>query len=178
MARQSRGTAIVGRIAMTVLAIMSGIYAVSTPVAEAIPAFTSKHALVCAACDTAPPRLNPCGERSLENDYQLPSTEDGSTTGKKSFGNLNVDNLANCTECRLRGNALNTHTIKQQIQPTAQTQLPQLEKHIIGGGVQAIKTISHTLKSSPAQLGGHRLAGPYANDETAGHFGKTDELSA
>lgn len=119
LAAQSKGAAIV-RITMTVLALISGTYAVSVPTAEAIPAFARKYALDCAACHTAPPRLNTFGERFLENGYQLPGTEDGGTTGKKNLANLSLDDFANYTGVRLRGNVLRTHNFKQQNPPTAE----------------------------------------------------------
>ncbi len=118
MAIQSRGTAIV-RIAMTVLALMSGTFAVSIPTAQAIPAFARKYTLDCTTCHTAPPRLNTFGERFLENGYQLPGTEDGGTIGKKTLGDLNLDDFANYTGVRLRGNVLRTHSFKRQNPPTA-----------------------------------------------------------
>ena len=117
MARQSRRVGIV-RIAMTILALVSGTYAVSVPDAEAIPAFARKYSLNCATCHTAPPRLNTFGERFLENGYQLPGTEDGGITGKKNLGDLSLDDFANYTGVRLRGNVLRSHTFKQQ-NPTA-----------------------------------------------------------
>ncbi len=119
MITQSRGAAI-ARIAMTVLALVSGTHAVSVPTAEALPAFARKYTLDCAACHTAPPRLNTFGERFLENGYQLPGTEDGATTGKKDFGSLSLDDFANYTGVRLRGNVLRSHHFKQQNPPTAE----------------------------------------------------------
>lgn len=119
MATQSRGTEIV-RIAMTITALVSGTCAVSIPTAEAIPAFARKYTLDCTACHTAPPRLNTFGERFLENGYQLPGTEDGGMTGKKNLGDLSLDDFANYTGVRLRGNVLRTHSFKQQNPPTAE----------------------------------------------------------
>ena len=49
----------------TVLALVSGTHAVSVPTAEALP-YLCKYTLDCAACHTAPPRLNTFGERFLE----------------------------------------------------------------------------------------------------------------
>lgn len=119
LARQSRRAACI-RIAVTVLALVSGTHAVSVPDAEAIPAFARKYSLNCAACHTAPPRLNTFGERFLENGYQLPGTEDGGVTGKKNLGDLSLDDFANYTGARLRGNVLRTHTFKQQNPPAAE----------------------------------------------------------
>lgn len=115
----SRGAAIV-RLAMTVLALVSGISAASVHTAEAIPAFARKYTLDCAACHTAPPRLNTFGERFLENGYQLPGTEDGGITGKKNLDNLSLDDVANYTGVRLRGNVLRSHNFTQQNPPTAE----------------------------------------------------------
>ena len=119
MSRPSRGAAIV-KIAMTVLALLSGTNAVSVPSAEAIPAFARKYTLNCAACHTAPPRLNTFGERFLENGYQLPGTEDGGITGKKHLGDLSLDDFANYTGGRLRGNVLRSQRFTQQNPPAAE----------------------------------------------------------
>lgn len=86
----------------------------SVPTAQAIPAFARKHDLNCAVCHTAPPRLNTYGERFLENGYQLPGTEDGGITKKKKLGDLNLDDVANYTGVRLRGNVLRNYSFKQQ----------------------------------------------------------------
>ena len=61
--------------------------------------------------------------------------------------------------------------------PHAEAQLSKLEHYISSGDIHAITTIAHTLKSSSAQLGAHRLAGLYAEVEAAGRAGKTDALS-
>lgn len=99
---------------MTVLVFIVGMYAVSVPTADAIPSFARKYALDCTACHTAPPRLNTFGERFLENGYQLPGTTDGGLTGKKNLGDVSLDDVANYTGVRLRGNVLRTHHFKQQ----------------------------------------------------------------
>lgn len=62
--------------------------------------------------------------------------------------------------------------------PHAEAQLTQLEKHLNSGDIKALTTIAHTLKSSSAQLGAHRLAGLYAEVESAGRAGKARELPA
>jgi hypothetical protein len=41
----------------------------------------------------ASPMLNAFGQRFLENGYQLPGTEDGGSTGRKKFGDLNLDDV-------------------------------------------------------------------------------------
>ncbi len=107
------------RAAITGLALLSGISALSVQPAQAIPAFARKYTLDCVACHTAPPRLNTFGERFLENGYQLPGTEDGGITGKKSLGDLSLDDFANYTGVRLRGNVLRSHHFKQQNPPIA-----------------------------------------------------------
>ncbi len=105
---------VIAQLTMAVLAFMTGTYAVSVPTADAIPAFARKYTLNCTACHTAPPRLNTFGERFLENGYQLPGTEDGGITGKKHLGDLSLDDFANYTGVRLRGNVLRTHNFKRQ----------------------------------------------------------------
>ncbi|GAB1722208.1 MAG: putative Hybrid histidine kinase [Nitrospira sp.] len=62
--------------------------------------------------------------------------------------------------------------------PHAEAQLIQLEQHLTSGDIHAITIVAHTLKSSSAQLGAHRLAGLYAEVEAAGRAGKTGELPA
>lgn len=124
MRTSSRRTALV-RIAMTLLAVVSTTYAVSVPSVEAIPAFARKYSLNCTACHTAPPRLNTFGERFLENGYQLPGTEDGGITGKKNLGDLSLDDFANYTGVRLRGNVLRGHQFKQQNPPAAEAGVVQ-----------------------------------------------------
>ena len=59
----------------------------------------------------------------------------------------------NQTSCSKRSPSIFQH---------AEAQLTQLEKHGTGGDIKALTTIAHTLKSSSAQLGAHRLAGLYA----------------
>ncbi len=93
----------------------------SVPTADAIPAFARKYTLNCTACHTAPPQLNTFGERFLENGYQLPGTEDGGITGKKNLGDLSLDDFANYTGVRLRGNAFRTYSFKRQNPPGAES---------------------------------------------------------
>lgn len=71
--------------------------------AEAIPAFARKYDLRCNACHTREPRLNPFGERFLENGYQIPGTEDGGVTGKINLGPVSVDPTRFIIAVRLRG---------------------------------------------------------------------------
>ena len=99
---------------LVAFSLITGACIVSVPTAQAIPAFARKYELNCLACHTAPPRLNSFGERFMENGYQLPGTEDGGITGKKNFGDLSLDDLANYTGARLRGNVLRNYRFKQQ----------------------------------------------------------------
>ena len=99
---------------LVAFSFITGACIVSVPTAQAIPAFARKYELNCLACHTAPPRLNSFGERFMENGYQLPGTEDGGITGKKNFGDLSLDDLANYTGARLRGNVLRNYRFKQQ----------------------------------------------------------------
>ena len=73
---------------------------------QAVPAFARKYNVTCHVCHTRPPRLNPYGERFLENGYQLPGTEDGGIIGKKRLGDLTLDDVNNFLAFRLRGNVL------------------------------------------------------------------------
>lgn len=61
--------------------------------AQAIPAFARKYNTNCMDCHTEPPMLSTFGHRFFENGYQLPGTEDGGSTGKKKFGDLNLDDV-------------------------------------------------------------------------------------
>lgn len=78
--------------------------------ADAIPAFGRKYDMTCNACHTREPRLNPFGQRFQENGYQLPETEDGSTTLKDLFGGplngVTLDEVTNYFAVRLRGEIL------------------------------------------------------------------------
>ena len=73
---------------------------------HAIPAFSRKYNVKCTICHTRPPRLNPYGERFLENGYQLPGTEERGSFGEKAFGALTLDDVTNHLAIRLRGNVL------------------------------------------------------------------------
>ncbi len=72
--------------------------------AGGIPAFARKYNLSCNTCHTRQPRLNWYGQRFLENDYQLPGTEDGGTTGKTLLGDLTLDEVRNFLGVRIRAN--------------------------------------------------------------------------
>ena len=71
---------------------------------EAVPAFSRKYQIECTSCHTRPPRLNPFGERFLENGYQVPGTEDGGIVGKMKLGNVTLDDVSNYFAVRYRGN--------------------------------------------------------------------------
>ncbi|MFQ5847258.1 MAG: hypothetical protein ACE5IQ_06220 [Candidatus Methylomirabilales bacterium] len=71
---------------------------------EAVPAFARKYKVECTVCHTRPPRLNPFGERFLENGYQIPGTQDGGIVEKLKLGNVTLDLVHNYFAVRLRGN--------------------------------------------------------------------------
>lgn len=74
--------------------------------AEAVPAFARKYEVSCNACHTRQPRLNPYGQRFLENGYQLPGTSDGGQKGKHLLGGelngVTLDDVSNYLAVRLR----------------------------------------------------------------------------
>ena len=76
------------------------------PTAEAVPNFARKYDISCNVCHTREPRLNAFGQRFQENGYQLPGTEDGSSTKKRQFGNprhkLTLDSVSNFLSARIR----------------------------------------------------------------------------
>lgn len=74
--------------------------------AHAVPAFARKYNVNCTVCHTRPPRLNPFGERFLENGYQMPGTEDGGITKKRRLGDLTLDDVTNILAFRLKGSFL------------------------------------------------------------------------
>jgi hypothetical protein len=82
--------------------------------AQAIPAFARKYNTNCMDCHTAPPMLNAFGQRFLENGYQLPGAEDGGSTGKKKFGDLNLDDVSQYVGFRLVGNAVSSWGFNKQ----------------------------------------------------------------
>lgn len=74
--------------------------------AEAVPAFARKYDMTCNVCHTRQPRLNPFGQRFLENGYQLPGTSDGGTKEKHLLGGelngVTLDDISNYMAVRLR----------------------------------------------------------------------------
>jgi hypothetical protein len=94
--------------------IVTAVFIVSllltTGKAHAIPAFARKYDMTCNSCHTREPRLNPFGQRFQENGYQLPETEDGSSTLKDLLGGplngVTLDDVTNYLAVRLRGEIL------------------------------------------------------------------------
>ena len=74
--------------------------------AEAVPAFARKYDMTCNVCHTRQPRLNPFGQRFMENGYQLPGTADGGTKEKHLLGGelngVTLDDVSNYMAVRLR----------------------------------------------------------------------------
>lgn len=73
---------------------------------EAVPAFARKYDVSCNVCHTRQPRLNPYGQRFLENGYQLPGTADGGRKEKYLFGGetngVTLDDISNIMAVRVR----------------------------------------------------------------------------
>ncbi len=74
--------------------------------AAALPAYARKYNLRCNVCHTREPRLNPFGEKFMENGYQLPGTEDGGLTGKINLGPVSLDPTRYIMAVRMRAQAL------------------------------------------------------------------------
>lgn len=74
--------------------------------AEAVPSFARKYDMSCNVCHTRQPRLNPYGQRFLENGYQLPGTADGGRKAKHLLGGetngATLDDLSNLMAIRVR----------------------------------------------------------------------------
>jgi len=74
--------------------------------ASAVPSFARKYDMSCNACHTRQPRLNPYGQRFLENGYQLPGTADGGRKEKHLFGGevngVTLDDISNLMAFRVR----------------------------------------------------------------------------
>ncbi len=75
--------------------------------AEAVPAFARKYDMSCNVCHTRQPRLNPYGQRFMENGYQLPGTADGGRKEKHLLGGetngVALDDISNYMALRFRG---------------------------------------------------------------------------
>jgi hypothetical protein len=87
--------------------------------AQAIPAFARKYNVNCTVCHTAPPLLNPFGQRFLENGYQLPGTEDGGIIGKRKLGDVTLDDVSNYVGVGLFGTAVRHWDFTRQNPPGA-----------------------------------------------------------
>lgn len=70
---------------------------------SALPAFSRKYKINCTICHTRPPRLNPYGERFLENGYQLPGTEEEGSLGEKTHAAFSLDDITNHVSIRVQG---------------------------------------------------------------------------
>lgn len=74
--------------------------------ASAVPAFARKYDMSCNVCHTRQPRLNPFGQRFLENGYQLPGTADGGRKEKHLLGGetngVTLDDISNYLAVRVR----------------------------------------------------------------------------
>lgn len=90
-------------IAVILIAATMGGMVLSVEDAQAIPAFARKYDMNCDVCHAPVPRLNPYGERFLENGYQLPGTEDGGIVGKKKLGELSINDVGTVLGFRVRG---------------------------------------------------------------------------
>jgi hypothetical protein len=90
-------------ITLIQMAVTLGGLAFSVEDAQAIPAFARKYDMNCNVCHAPVPRLNPYGERFLENGYQLPGTEDGGIIGQKKLGELSINDVGNIVGFRVRG---------------------------------------------------------------------------
>ena len=111
--RQVRG--LPNRALGLLLCICSGM-ATLLPASEvhAIPAFAKKYDMTCGACHTRFPRLNPYGERFLENGYQLPGTEDGGISKKTQRGEASLEEVTNYLSFRLSGQPVRTFTSRDR----------------------------------------------------------------
>ena len=96
--------------------------------AWAVPAFARKYQLQCTTCHTRPPRLNPFGERFLENGYQIPGTMDGGIVGKLKLGNVTLDYVHNYFAVRLRGNFYRQFDFDEQnkVKDTKELAFPEI----------------------------------------------------
>jgi len=95
-----------GAYALLAIMFFSIFSVVNVKDAEAVPAFARKYVVVCNACHTRQPRLNPYGQRFMENGYQLPGTADGGRREKHLLGDqangVSLDDVSNYLAVRLR----------------------------------------------------------------------------
>ena len=73
------------RITAFFLALFSAILFLSGPIAEAIPAFSKKYEAPCELCHSVWPKLNETGINFKINGFQMPGSEDGAITAKRSL---------------------------------------------------------------------------------------------
>ena len=73
------------RINVFILALFSAILFLSGLTAEAIPAFSKKYEAPCELCHSVWPKLNETGVNFKINGFQIPGTEDGATSSKRSL---------------------------------------------------------------------------------------------
>jgi len=85
------------------------------PTAQAIPAFARKYQVNCHVCHTRWPRLNPFGERFLENGYQMPGTEDGGIVGKMQLGDMTLDDVSHYIGFLFAGTAFRHTEFKKAV---------------------------------------------------------------
>jgi len=82
------------------------LFITSVKEAEAVPSFARKYDMSCNVCHTRQPRLNPYGQRFMENGYQLPGTADGGRKEKHLLGGetngATLDEISNYMAIRLR----------------------------------------------------------------------------
>jgi len=114
----------------TVVKLLAGIFfltafaAINTKDASAVPAFARKYQMSCNVCHTRQPRLNPYGQRFMENGYQLPGTSDGGRKEKYLLGGetngVTLDDISNFMAVRLRADVQQGMLRSRKGAPTAQ----------------------------------------------------------
>jgi len=91
---------------LVALFLLTTFTVISIKDASAVPAFARKYEMSCNVCHTRQPRLNPYGQRFMENGYQLPGTADGGRKEKYLFGGetngVTLDDISNYMALRLR----------------------------------------------------------------------------
>lgn len=104
------------------LCILSGVTTLlPTSEVQAVPAFARKYDMACGTCHTRFPRLNPYGERFLENGYQLPGTEDGGISKKTQRGEASLDEVTNYLSFRLNGQPVRNFSSRGQVPASSGT---------------------------------------------------------
>jgi len=86
--------------------VLAAFATISIKDASAVPSFARKYDMSCNVCHTRQPRLNPYGQRFMENGYQLPGTADGGRKGKHLLGGetngVTLDDITNLMAVRVR----------------------------------------------------------------------------